>query len=49
MVRRKGKLKRIHTKKWERCVEKVGARDGKYNAYAVCTASLGEKAFLKRR
>ena len=32
---------RGHSAKWERCVKKVKARGGKYNAYAVCTASVG--------
>lgn len=33
-----------HTSKWDRCVEHVGQQGGA-NAYAVCTAALGEAAF----
>jgi len=49
MVRKNGRVKRIHTKKWERCVKKVRKAGTSVNPYAVCTASLGKKAFLKRR
>jgi len=51
MVRRKGKLKRIHTAKFRRCVKEVEEspyNGRKVNPYAVCMASIGkEKAFLK--
>jgi DNA-directed RNA polymerase subunit RPC12/RpoP len=39
--------RRVHSAKWDRCVEAVKAHDGKYNPYAMCTARLGEKSFLK--
>jgi hypothetical protein len=34
-----------HSAAWERCVQQVKAQGGKYNPYAVCTASLGGAAF----
>lgn len=34
----------IHTDKWDRCVADINAKGGA-NAYAVCTAQLGETAF----
>ena len=34
----------IHSAKWDRCVEEVG-KDPDVNAYAVCTAQLGEESF----
>jgi antitoxin component of MazEF toxin-antitoxin module len=34
----------IHTAKWDKCIEDVKRRGGA-NAYAVCTAQLGEEAF----
>ena len=37
--------KDIHTDKWKRCVDKVKARGGGVNAYAVCTSSLGDNSF----
>ena len=35
----------IHSKKWDDCVEHVKANNSGANAYAVCTAMLGEDAF----
>src|SRR5262245_6114763 len=38
--------KSVHTAKWDRCVQKVGASSkGASNPYAVCTASLGSGSF----
>ena len=34
----------IHSAKWDRCVAEVG-KDPSVNAYAVCTAQLGEESF----
>lgn len=34
----------IHSDKWDRCVEEVG-KDPSVNAYAICTAQLGEESF----
>ena len=35
----------IHSEKWKRCVEHVKAKGDVDNAYAVCTASLGDDSF----
>lgn len=37
----------IHTKEWDDCIRDVQSKDGnhKANAYAVCTAKLGEQSF----
>lgn len=46
MVRKHGKMVRIHTKKFRECVKEVkGSKynKGKYNPYAVCMSSLGYK------
>jgi len=40
--------KAIHTAKWDRCVQKVGARRGASNPYAVCTATLGKSGTFKK-
>jgi hypothetical protein len=44
---------KVHTKKFDRCVSKVKKRrrGGKRarNAFAVCTRSLGKRAFRKKR
>lgn len=34
----------IHSQKWDDCVSEVG-KDPNVNAYAVCTAKLGEESF----
>lgn len=34
-----------HTSKWDRCVEEVKAKGSGANAYAVCTAMLGDESF----
>jgi hypothetical protein len=34
----------VHTAKWDRCVSEVEAKGGA-NAYAVCTAMLGDESF----
>lgn len=50
MVRRKGRLVHIHTKKFRRCVEEVSKskyNKGKYSPYAVCMVSV-KKPFIKR-
>lgn len=41
---------RVHTKKFDRCVRKVKRRaSGRTrNAYAVCSATLGKRAIVKR-
>lgn len=50
MVRRKGRIKRIHTAKLRRCVRKVRESGIRVRSpYAICIAALGKKAFLKRR
>jgi hypothetical protein len=44
------KIKRrkiIHTAKWDRCVKKVRAKGTAISPYAVCSARLKEKSFLK--
>lgn len=38
--------KSIHTAKWHRCVDKVGAKSSA-NPYAVCTAALGKSGTFK--
>jgi hypothetical protein len=40
--------KRIHTAKWDRCVKKVKAKGTAVSPYAVCTAKLKGKSFLKK-
>lgn len=35
----------IHTTKWDDCIRDVQTKDSKANAYAVCTAQLGEESF----
>ena len=37
--------KDIHSEKWKRCVEHVKEQGDVDNAYAVCTASLGQDSF----
>ena len=52
MVRRKGKLKRLHTAKFRRCVKEVSESpyDGrKYNPYAVCFSAIGRKGSLLKK
>lgn len=44
----KTKRKPIHTKKWDLCVKGVKKKGTAVNPYAVCTKSLGKKAFLKK-
>lgn len=44
----KTKRKRIHTKKWDKCVKDVRAKGTTYNEYAVCTKALGKKSFKKK-
>lgn len=34
-----------HTDKWDRCVQHVADHGGSANAYAVCTASMGDESF----
>ena len=42
------KKKRIHKKKWERCVKDVKKKSPDVNPYAICTASIGyEGSILK--
>lgn len=35
----------IHSPKWDRCVEQVESHSKNANAYAVCTAMLGDSSF----
>lgn len=35
----------IHSAKWDSCVQQVADNNPKANAYAVCTAQLGEESF----
>ncbi len=35
----------VHSEKWDRCVADVKAKNPNANAYAVCTAQLGEESF----
>ncbi len=35
----------IHTAEWDRCVEDIKRKNPDANAYAVCTAQLGEASF----
>jgi hypothetical protein len=35
--------------KMKRCIAKVKARGGKYNAYAVCKSSVGKKKSVKKK
>lgn len=43
------KKKRIHKKKWERCVKKVKEKSPDVNPYAICTSSIGyEGSILKK-
>jgi hypothetical protein len=35
----------IHSKKWDKCVEHVKASGSGKNAYAICTAALGDDSF----
>lgn len=35
----------VHSQKFDRCVEHVQSRGGAKNAYAICTAALGDAAF----
>lgn len=34
-----------HSAKWDRCVQHIKDKGGNYNAYAVCTAMLGDESF----
>lgn len=34
-----------HTPRWDHCVEQVGIKGSGANAYAVCTAMLGDESF----
>lgn len=47
---KKKKDKRIHTKKWDRCVKKVEEKNKEnntdYNPYAVCQSSIGYKGSI---
>lgn len=50
---KKEKDKRVHTKKWDRCVKKVEEKNKEnntdYNPYAVCQSSIGyEGSILKK-
>jgi len=50
MVRKKGRLVHIHTKKFRRCVEEVRKKaKGKYNPYAVCMKAIGRKGALVKK
>lgn len=44
----KTKRKKVHTEKFDRCVRDVKKKGTAVSAYAVCTKSLGKKAFLKK-
>jgi len=41
----KHKRKKIHSAKWDRCVEDVEEKGTAYNPYAVCTSKLKKKSF----
>lgn len=42
------KNKTIHTKKWDRCVEKVKKNSPDVDPYAVCTDSIGYEGSIKK-
>jgi len=42
------KGKRIHTRKWQRCVRKVKRKGKVKSPEAVCTKKLGRKSYLKK-
>lgn len=41
------KKRKVHTAKWNRCVEDVETKGTAYSPYAVCTKKLGRKSFRK--
>lgn len=36
-------------RKFDRCVRNVDTKGGKYNAYAICRASLGKLASIEKK
>ena len=49
-IYKNGKKVEIHSDRWHRCVDHVKGRKGgdKYNAYAVCTSSIGKSGSFKK-
>jgi len=43
------KKKRLHTKKWQRCVRKVKMKDKGINPFAVCSYSIGYKGSILKQ
>jgi len=43
------KGKRLHTKKWQRCVRKVKMKDKGVNPFAVCSYSIGYKGSILKQ
>ena len=46
LLEKERKKSKIHTKKWERCFDKVSKEKGDESAAAICTSSIGYKGSI---